>query len=151
AVLRSTPHAWNRPQCCRGVDVRSFFQPARRSPMSIHRLSGRSQVIAALASFLLFASSTRAQIPQSPSTEPSEGMEVRTEHSLFREQLRKLEEQQRTIEDQQKTILRLLGELQGERSAATAHQSLPAPRSESVPAGVATGVPKSTAQPIQPD
>jgi len=115
--------------------------------MWIRRLCGRSPVRAALASLILFASSIRAQAPQSPPTSlESEVTEMRAENGAIREQLRKLEEQQ-------KTILQLMDELQRKldgRPVAAAQQSPPAPQAELVPAAQAVVPPKPAAPATPP-
>ena len=115
--------------------------------MWIRRLSGRPSVTVVLTYLMLYASSTRAQDPQSqPSRLESEVMEMRAENGAIREQLRKLEEQQRTM-------LQLMDELQRRldgRSAAIAQQSPPAPQPEPVPAAQATVPPKPAAPATQP-
>jgi len=115
--------------------------------MWIRRLCGRSPVRAALASLILFASSIRAQAPQSPPTSlESEVTEMRAENGAIREQLRKLEEQQ-------KTILQLMDELQRKldgRPVAAAQQSPPTPQAELVPAAQAVVPPKPAAPATPP-
>ena len=98
--------------------------------MWIRPLAGRSSAALLLATLASFASSARAQNPQStPDSLESEVTERRAEYGVIQEQLRKLEEQQ-------KTILQLMGELQrrlDRRPAAIAQQSSPAPQSEPTP------------------
>jgi hypothetical protein len=90
-------------------------------------LSGRPSALLLLAFLAWLASSARAQTPQSgPSSLDKEVMEMRTENSAIREQLRKLEEQQ-------KAMLLLMDELQRKldgRPAAIAQPSPPAPQPE---------------------
>ena len=115
--------------------------------MCMRILSGKSSAAVALTSLTLFASSTRAQDPQSqPSRLESEVMEMRAENGAIREQLRKLEEQQRTI-------LQLMDELQRKldgRPPAIAQQSPPAPQPQPVPAAQATLPPKPAAPATKP-
>jgi hypothetical protein len=110
-------------------------------------LSGKSSVAVALTSLTMFASSTRAQDPQSqPSRLEAEVMEMRAENGAIRQELRKLEEQQ-------KTILQLMDELQRKldgRPGAIAQQSPPAPQPALVPAAQATLPPKPAAPATQP-
>jgi hypothetical protein len=85
--------------------------------------SRKSSASLALMSLALFASSVRAQAPQSPLTR------LESEVSEMRAEFRKLEEQQ-------KTILKLMDELQRKldgRPAAIAQQSAPTPQPEPVP------------------
>ena len=65
--------------------------------MLIRRLFGRSPVMATLASLMVFASSTRARLPNLPTSLENEVTEMRAENGVIREQLRKLEEQQKTV------------------------------------------------------
>ncbi len=115
--------------------------------MCMRILSGKSSAAVALTSLMIFASSTRAQDPQSrPTSLESEVTEMRAENGVIREQLRKLEEQQ-------KTILQLIDELQRKldgRPAAIAQQSPPAPQPQPVPAAQAVVPPKPAAPATQP-
>jgi TolA-binding protein len=115
--------------------------------MWIRRLAGRSSAALILAALASFASSARAQNPQStPDSLESEITERRAECGVIQEQLRKLEEQQ-------KTILWLMDELQRKldrRPAAIAQQSPPAPQPEPTPAAQAAALPKPAAPATQP-
>jgi len=115
--------------------------------MWIRRLAGRSSAALILAALASFASSARAQNPQStPDSLESEVTERRAEYGVIQEQLRKLEEQQ-------KTILQLMDELQrrlDRRPAAIAQQSSPAPQSEPTPPAQAAALPKPAAPATQP-
>ena len=115
--------------------------------MWIRPLAGRSSAALILAALASFASSARAQAPQSPPTSlESDVKEMRAENGLIREQLRKLEEQQ-------KTLLQLVDELQRKldgRPVAIAEQSPPAAQAEPVPAALAVVPPKPAAPATQP-
>ena len=88
-----------------------FSLPKKEQSMWMRILSGKSSAAVALTFLTIFASSTRAQDPQSPQTQTrptsleGEVTEMRAENGAIREQLRKLEEQERTM-------LQLMDELQ---------------------------------------
>jgi len=102
--------------------------------MWIRPLSGRSLAALVLTSLAVFATSARAQAPQSPPINlQSEVTEIQAENGVILEQLQKLEEQQ-------KTLLKLVDELQRRlhgRPATIGRQSPPPTQPEPVPAAQA--------------